>query len=342
MMPTYRPAMPLTPIQAEDRSNVLAKLAAGEYRLERVDLCLCGSADSVSIADHDRFGIPVGVVLCVACGLARTTPRLATANLASFYETDYHGLHLSVRRPEPGQILFRRRPEAAIHPFLADLLPPPPLSVADVGAGTGRDLRAFAEAVDGPTHLVGCDYSEAFAAAGRAAGTDIRHGGPETLTEFAPYDVVIMSHVVEHFPDPITDLAAIRALGHDRTLFYVEVPGLLSIDRKPEYAYRLDRYLTLAHTFHFTLETLTATMNRAGFSSARGDEEVRAAFIQGPVATPRNDSEMAARVLTSLRRLDSWPMRLRRVKPAVRQRLVAAARAILPVSWIRVLRHRSR
>ncbi|MEX0626374.1 MAG: class I SAM-dependent methyltransferase [Chloroflexota bacterium] len=334
--------MPLTPIQTEDRSHLLAKLAAGEYRLERLDRCLCDSADSVSIADHDRFGIPVGVVLCQACGLARTTPRLATANLASFYQTDYHGLHLSVRRPDPDQILFRRRPEAAIHPFLADLLPPGPLSVADVGAGTGRDLRAFAEAVGGPIHVVGCDFSEAFAAAGRAAGTDIRHGGPETLIEFAPYDAVILSHVVEHFPNPTTDLAAIRSLGHDGTLFYVEVPGLLSIDRKPEYAYRLDRYLTLAHTFHFTLDTLAATMKRAGFRLVRGDEEVRAAFIPAPVTSPPNDSEMATRILTSLRRLDSWPMRLRRVKPALRQRLVVAARAILPVSWIKALRHRSR
>jgi SAM-dependent methyltransferase len=341
-MPAHRPAIPLTRTQTEDRSQVLAKLAAGEYRLERVVRCLCGSADSVPLADHDRFGIPVGVVLCSVCGLARTTPRLAAANLASFYETDYHGLHLSVRRPTPDEILFRRRPEAAIHPFLADLLPPGPLSVADVGAGSGRDLRAFAEAVAGPIRVIGCEYSEAFAAAGRAAGTDIRHGGPETLTEFAPYDVVIMSHVVEHFPDPISDLAAIRALGHDRTLFYVEVPGLLSIDRKPDCAYRLDQYLTLAHTFHFTLETLTATMNRAGFGLARGDEEVRAAFTPAPLTTPRNDSEMAARVLTSLRRLDSWPMRVRRVKPALRRRLVVAAGTLLPASWIRVLRHRSR
>jgi len=338
---TAAPALPLTAVQRRYRQAVLAKLERGTYRLEEVPVCLCGQRGGVTIADHDRYGFPVGVVLCTTCGLARSTPRLAAADLPAFYEDDYHPLHGLQHGPDPdpNAALFRLANGAAILAFLDDLLPPRPLRVADVGCGTGRVLREFAAALDRPVAVVGCDYSAAFVDAGKRAGSDIRHGGPETMMNMAPFDVVILSHVVEHFPEPVADLAAVRALGHSRALFYVEVPGLLSIDHKPEYAYRLDQYLTIAHTFHFTLETLTATMNRAGFGIARGDEYVRSVFIPAPAATPRNDPELAPRILASLNHLErSWPLRARRLYRMTRQRAVAIAKRVLPESAIAALR----
>ena len=210
--------------------------------------------------------MPVGVRLCTACGLARTTPRLAPACLPDFYEEDYHGLHQGISRPDPGVALFRRGQGAAIYRYLADFLPQGALRVADVGAGTGQVLREFeAMALGRDLHTTGCEYASAFVSAGRLAGTDLRQGGPEVLVHDGPFDVVLLSHVVEHLPYPVEDLEVVRSLGHPRTLFYVEVPGLLTIDDKPEYAYRLSQYLTLAHNFHFTSGTLAATMARSGF-----------------------------------------------------------------------------
>lgn len=337
--------MPLTRIQAEYRRAFMGKLHDGRYRFEQVPACPCGSAAVIALADRDRFGIPVGIVLCRACGLARTSPRLAADNLAEFYEHDYHGLHQGIRRPDPSTALFRRGQGAAIHEFLADLLPDRPLRVADVGCGTGGVLREF-ESAAGHRHItsVGCEYSGPFAAAGRRAGSDIRHGGLEQLTNEPAFDVVILSHVVEHLPDLAGDLAAVRGLGHAKTLFYVEVPGLLTIDRKPEYAYRLDQYLTLAHTFHFTLSTLTASMARAGFEVVRGNEVIRTVFRQAAVVRPASDTAVALDILDSLRRLDSWAMRVRRLRPQLRQFVTAAAHTLLSetlVARIRGARYRS-
>lgn len=321
--------MALTHVQSQYRRGVLAKLAAGHYTLEDIPVCLCGSAGSSQIAANDRFGIPVGVVVCTRCGLARTTPRLAARHLEEFYEEEYHPLHLSVKDPDPGVPLYRAVTGASIADIVADSLPDGPLRVADIGCGTGLVVRELAAALpEREIRSAGCEYAVSYVEAGRRAGTDVRHGGPETLTDLAPFDLVILSHVVEHFPDPVADLAAVRALGNEETLFYVEVPGLLTIDRKAEYAYRLDQYITLAHTYHFTLGTLTQAMGRAGFSGVWGDEAVRSIYRIGPFAEPTPDPAMASRIEASLAELNGWRMRVRRMRPMLRQLAAAMARRL--------------
>ena len=309
---------------------LLEKLATGEYEYERAGTCLCGGTASVQLAAHDRFGIPVGTVLCQSCGLCRTDPRLATKDLPSFYNEIYHGLHQGIADPNPQSVLFRPGQGSAIHAYVRDLLPEGTVRVAEIGCGSGNVLREFqAAAVGRRVEVVGCEYAEAFASAGREAGTDIRVGGPEALRTDAPYDVVIMSHVAEHFPDPIGSLQEVRDLGHPSTLYYVEVPGVMTLHRKPEYGYRLDRYLTLAHTYHFTLRTLTATMARAGFEMVRGDEEVHSVFKAGSAAAQSNP-ETAAGILRYLTWLErSWRMRVVRAWQATKPVVGRAIRTVL-------------
>jgi SAM-dependent methyltransferase len=335
--------MPLNPVQHRFRGAFLEKVSTGEYAYERAGSCLCGSTTSIQLATRDRFEIPVGAVLCVACGLCRTDPRLATEDLASFYNEIYHGLHQGIAEPDPTKALFRVGQGRAIHRYLRDVLPDGDLKVAEVGCGTGNVLREFqAAAIDRKVAVAGCEYAEAFVRVGREAGTDVRSGGPEALLSSAPFDVVILSHVAEHFPDPVESLTAVRHLGHPETLYYVEVPGVLTIHRKPEYGYRFDRYLTLAHTYHFTLATLAATMARAGFELQRGDEEVRSVFKAGEADVPALDSRLAPQILEYLNWLDgSWRMRGVRARHQARPFIGRALRAILgPQRYAKLRRRR--
>lgn len=311
---TNRATFKLSSVQREHRTELLTKLASGQYHLEDVLACPCGSTDAKPLASHDRFGLPIGVVLCGSCGLARSTPRLSTADLPDFYQNYYHGLHMSLPAPDPSTALVRRGQGAAIFALLRDQLPSGPLRVAEIGAATGQVLREFAEAAGGDVRAAGCEYASAYVEAGRSIGTDMRQGGPETLEDLAPFDVVILSHVVEHLPDLTAGLADVRALGNDATLYFVEVPGLLTIDRKRQYRFRFDRYLTVAHTFHFTLTTLTETMARSGFRLISADEEIRSIFRQGERQQPTPDPTNAEAVMNGLRALESWPNRVRQGK----------------------------
>lgn len=332
-----RPAVALSRVQSSARHRVLTKFATGDYPLENVPRCLCGAAGGIPLANRDRYGLPVGVVLCAACGLARTTPRLAADALPEFYEEDYHALHQSVETPKAGTALFREGQGKAIAQFVSDFLPSGPISVADIGCGTGQVLRELEAALGtGRVIAAGCEYAASFVEAGRAAGSDIRHGGPETLLESAPFDLVILSHVVEHFPEPIDDLGLIRRLGHANSVFYVEVPGLLTIDQKREYAYRFDQYVTVAHTYHFTLSTLASTMSRAGFTLIDGDERVRSIFRLGEPTEPMGDPTIAVRIEQARANLGRVRNRARGVPVLVRQRLAAMARRLPEPAYARL------
>ena len=276
-----KPAQPLNAIQEEFRQHLLDKLASRRYLLEDVPSCLCGSEDSTPVADGDRFGFPIGVAICRACGLLRTTPRLAAQHLTEFYEDDYHGLHFGLPTPSPDQALYRVGQGYSIFEYVRDRLPQDNLTVAEIGCGTGSVLREFADAAANAGHSVrtfGCEYAASYVAAGRSLGTDIRRGGLEALTGIEPLGLVILSHVLEHFGDVPEELARLRRLIDPETIVYVEVPGVLSIHEKTVYEYEFLRYLTVAHTYHFCLDSLVTTMERSGFSFIKGDHEVRSLF----------------------------------------------------------------
>lgn len=338
-------------MQEAYRSALLAKLASGEFTFEEVPVCLCGTPGGISLAHGDRFGIAIGVLGCPACGLLRTSPRLAAKDLPAFYESDYHGLHFGLERPAAATTLFRRGQGAAIYAFCAESLGSPRtrdrLSVVEIGAANGAVLREFASAAaaDGiHVEVAGCEYSSAYAEAARELGTNVLAGGVETLVGIGLRpDLVIMSHVLEHFPDPVLDLQQVKSLLQPETLVYVEVPGLLTIHTKREYEYEFGQYLTLAHTYHFTLATLVETMGRAGFRLVRGDEEVRALFVPAPdqgstagdvvVAPSPPRAGRLAQTVAYLNRLDK--------SPALRaKRIVARARPLARVTARRLLGER--
>ncbi len=331
-LPIRAPVEPLNHVQAGVRRAFLAKLASGEYRLERVDTCLCGCTSGEQVADHDRFGVPVGVEVCADCGLARTSPRLAADCLPAFYEHEYHGLHMGLVIPDASTALYRQGQGSQIFARVADLLPRS-VRVAEIGCGTGQVLREFEVAAFAAGHrvqAVGCEYASAYVEAGRTAGSDIRSGGPSVLVADGPFDLVILSHVVEHFADVPGDLESVSRLLDRGGLAYVEVPGILAIHRKPQYDFRFSRYLTLAHTYHFSLATLTDAMGRTGFELVRGNEDACTVFRWAAAPVVRRVPERAGEVVRYLAWLESSPsVRAQRIALWTRRRTRSTARTVL-------------
>ena len=127
--------------------------------------------------------------------------------------------------------------------------------ILDVGCGNGAFLRAFARAVPGWT-LAGTELSAKYRDAVEAIP------GVEALYLGMPKDVpgrfslVSLIHALEHIPAPVAALVQIREKLEDDGLLFVEVPDC---GRNP-----FD-LLVADHSSHFTLQTLRAVVEAAGF-----------------------------------------------------------------------------
>lgn len=252
---------------AARRAAAAARFA--RYRLEADGACLCGETAARTLGSRRVHGRTLRLVECAACGLGRLSPRLADADLGRYYRDDYRrGRAIDEMYFERGVRRGRRiRDLLAAH----GLLPPPGSSVVEPGTGAGGILAAFRERGH---PVAGSDLDEACVAYARAAGLAVVAGEavPPGLAP-TPAGLVVLSHFVEHLPDPVATLRGLEPwLGPD-TLVYVEVPGLRSGVAPAE-------QIRVPHLFYYDLAALSRVLAETGLELVHGDEAVHAVFRQ--------------------------------------------------------------
>lgn len=131
-------------------------------------------------------------------------------------------------------------------------------SLYAIGCGSGRDQ--FYLAKDG-WDVSGCEPSaEAAAQASKLIGTDIEVGfASDCLTGGRQFDVIVLSHVLEHVADPRNMIELVHQHLAVDGLFLVEVPCARQ-------AHLLcPGWLTLEHLSYFSTDILTRLLEESGF-----------------------------------------------------------------------------
>lgn len=224
---------------------------------------------------------------CVGCGLVRIDPLPGADEIASFYPgADYYAHRASrgtfraievsgVKRyvlrhrygyPPHGRTGRLHRVAAAIAARLVSkkyLLPwVGDGEILDVGCGVGSALwrlRAFG------WHVHGLEIDDAAAEVGRRNGLDIRTGTLEdTRYEDASFDVVRLSHVLEHVRSPLTVLRIVRRICKPDGRLWMAMPNVASwgFERFGACWFPLE---LPRHLYQFSPATLRALCERAGF-----------------------------------------------------------------------------
>lgn len=282
--------------------------------LESVACDLCGSEQTSFVTTttdhaHDVAGT-FHVVRCDACGLHFLNPRPDAAHIGSCYPGDYYAYQASP--PAAHAPTWRRRArrlvrsnrllsavaralpalrDAGRDPGLADDMPDwvRPGAVLDVGCGSGAFLDGMAD--NGWTGF-GIEPSHAAADAARAKGHTV---ACQTATEpfdavlaARTFDLIVMSHALEHVHSPTRALARLHAVLKPQTgRLIVEVPNLESLLTYwfGELGLAFD---TPRHLYFFDPRTLRRALETSGF------EVVSLRHVARPVQFTRCLTQLAA------------------------------------------------
>jgi SAM-dependent methyltransferase len=275
--------MDMTNVQRRALQDLKQELQAGALTFF-YQACPCGEeSEHFGVANQDRYGLAVNYVCCKNCGLVRLFPNMNETSWRKFYERNYPVLRNSIDKSAPGnyEVLFAQEvkegkrifksPHMQIERSTHTTRP----KLLDVGCGYGGMVQLASEhGYDG----YGCDYDPNAVGFAVSKGLDIRLGGIEQFAkEHEQFDLIIMSHVLEHVTEPSVFLKSAAELLKPGGHIYIELPGYREISFA-RYRGNLLRYLRIFHPFNFDLEALTILARQSRLELKEGNEWIQAWF----------------------------------------------------------------
>lgn len=102
-----------------------------------------------------------------------------------------------------------------------------PKTVLEVGCGAGGILAGFKDA---GCEVLGLDFDESYLKAAKNNDIPVKRGSLEQLEPNSKFDLIILSHVLEHIVEPLPFLRQLFMYLEDDGLLYIEVPSLNLVD----------------------------------------------------------------------------------------------------------------
>ncbi|WP_394828399.1 class I SAM-dependent methyltransferase [Pendulispora albinea] len=209
-------------------ASLLANGTTPFFEPEREDCPICAARGLTKILEMgDRYqGKPGRFALsrCEACGHVFQNPRLSIEGLNFYYRDFYDG-----QGEEALAGLFASNPAVyrARARMVAEITTPH--RWLDVGAGHGH-FCSIARDLLPDTHFDGLDLAASIEDAERRRW--VEHGirglfpevAPTLVGRGEPYDVISMSHYLEHTTDPRAEIAAAAKVLPEGGFFFIEVP----------------------------------------------------------------------------------------------------------------------
>ena len=263
----------LTKNQKKNRKILLEKINSKELQLIKNN-CICGNIHEKSdivVSEKDRYGIPIKMVCCSECGLIRSDEIFDEKSNELFYQYYYRPIYSSLL---PNNDFFYDQYKRG-KKFLTLINKYLNLSeiehVAEIGCGAGGILLPFKEA---GKDVIGVDFNEDYIKFGQKKGMNLQRGSDDLLDEES-IDLLILSHVMEHYLSPLSELQKnIRKIKKGKYLL-IEVPGIFSI---LECYFNPILYFQSAHVYnYYYYEYLVNMYQQLGLEVIFGDE--RCTFI---------------------------------------------------------------
>jgi 2-polyprenyl-3-methyl-5-hydroxy-6-metoxy-1,4-benzoquinol methylase len=260
-------------------------------------LCpLCDHDHTAPVARRRERGLTITTVGCLDCGLVYHNPliedqdRRQAAVSHRQWHTGEAGLSRQLRRLENRWDLQ--------WPLIQPVFQPGG-RVLEIGCGLGL-VGGRLQSLGARVWAVEPDPEQA-AYARDHYGLTVFPGRFETATfDQGPFDLILASHVIEHFPEPLAFLRQARTWAHPDTRLFLETPNVLA----PKVSFR--RLFSPAHNFYFAPRTLGWLLLKAGWPEEQLRVFRRDAFQVlarlGEPTEPHLDPRVARQVMQAIAR----------------------------------------
>ena len=237
----------LSETQKKNIKLVENRINSGEYFFEKVKCQICNSDNFVNLSEKDRYGLKMSVIICKKCGLVQTNPRMDESSYQKFYKNEYRNIYESGKNAVEKEFQKEVNRGNEIFKFIVEntQIELHDKFIVEIGTGAGGILKKFQSEGN---RILGVDFGQDYIEYGLRHNLNLKVGSVEIVEEEKEKaDIIILSHVVEHFLEPIVTLSRIKKLLKDDGIVYIEVPGIKNLEN----AYEEDflRYLQNAHVF---------------------------------------------------------------------------------------------
>lgn len=218
---------------------------------------------------------------CVSCGLVQAVPRPSLQELSDYYAVDYRAAYCAgedVADVEafPKDNLFYYNRGQSIAELLSPHIDGEAPEILDVGAGYGHTLAALGERYP-DSERTAIEFSDVCVRHLRSLGVEVHDEPAEDVLPRIErsFDVVVVSHVLEHLLNPREILELLRSHLRPGGVLYIEVPNIPreTIGRFPDHVWapRFDE----PHVSFFSADVLRGML-------ASADLEVEFCETAGP------------------------------------------------------------
>lgn len=232
---------------------------------QTIDCPLCESNDLARVSEQDRYRMNLTTSGCRNCGMIFVNPQPIESAVQEFYEKHYRQLYESVDQPSPEYV--QQGPFIPRARFVVRSLAPlieryQVQTMLDIGCAEGTLLKMMKQRFP-QLSCHGIEPNEPFAEyARRSSGAS--SVSSSSFQEFfdtsnQQFDLITLTHVLEHFARPVEMLQKIRSKLTRHGLLYVEVPNVMH----PQ-SVGIGQ-LHLAHLMYFHPGSLRNAMQAAGF-----------------------------------------------------------------------------
>ena len=269
----------------------------GKEVMKQQSCYVCSNEKLTVISEIDRYGFYYPTAICENCGNVQQREYYTEEVLADFYSNIYRKIYGSQL---PQKFFEDQKKGRGIEIFKFVDTVCKPKRVLEVGCGAGGNLSVFR---DNDCEVIGLDFDDDYLDVARKNGIITIKGSLDKLGSNDKYDLIILSHVLEHIVDPAGFLVTLIEHLDDTGVIYIEVPSLNNVS-EGGYGYDLLKYWQNAHSIHFTVSTLNLLCKKVGLQSIKQTNYIHSCWKKVKLIEEVSQEDMADTLSDTLKLFD--------------------------------------